>query len=252
MGLLQLISRQVGAADRAWGVESFSWTDENGISRTMSQVSASDIPMGDGSGSVEVKWLTAQDPGHKHSKLWSSDGGVEMIVVDIAGNVSIGLIDPSVGYSVEHYCDGVAAYKVRSALVDYSQFGFGVDVLSGYTFIQSNKSGVGTQLPIAFWINSGAGAIRAWDISIDGHLLAGGTGLTTQNITTAGTIHGAIVTGTSATVTTLVATGKTTSVTMAVTGLVAYPNNDAALAAGLVAGDFYRNAANTDCVCVVH
>jgi hypothetical protein len=39
---------------------------------------------------------------------------------------------------------------------------------------------------------------------------------------------------------------------LSVVGLVAYPNNVAAIAAGLAVGDFYRNAANTDCVCVVH
>ena len=220
MTLLQLISRQIGAADIAWGTESFSWTDENGISRTMSQVNASQIPIAGAGGSVG-----------RPSSLWILDSELEMVVVDVAGNISVGLLDPSAGYTIEHYCDGVGAYKIRSTATNYSQFSLGVDTLNGYTFIQSNKDGTGTQLPISFWISSGVGAIRAWDISTSGHLLSGGTGADIRNIKTA---------------------GKITSSTMAATGLVAYPNNAAALTAGLVAGDFYRNAAATDYVCVVH
>ena len=35
-------------------------------------------------------WTTAQDPGHKHSKLWASDGDPEAVTVDVVGNVMVG------------------------------------------------------------------------------------------------------------------------------------------------------------------
>ncbi len=42
------------------------------------------------------EWIAAQDPGHKHSKLWASDGSPEAVTVDAAGNVGIGLTSPGV------------------------------------------------------------------------------------------------------------------------------------------------------------
>jgi hypothetical protein len=105
---------------------------------------------------------------------------------DIDANVYLGYFYP--GNRIEHYCDGTTAYILRSALADYSQLGWGMDTEIGYVFIQSNKSGTGTQLPLAFWIGSGVGAIRAWDISVDGHFLSNGDGLGVQNIVTAGLV----------------------------------------------------------------
>jgi hypothetical protein len=40
------------------------------------------------------EWTTTQDPGHKHSKLWASDGSPEAVTVDAAGNVGIGTTSP--------------------------------------------------------------------------------------------------------------------------------------------------------------
>ena len=40
------------------------------------------------------EWIATQDPGHKHSKLWASDGSPEAVTVDAAGNVGFG-ISPS-------------------------------------------------------------------------------------------------------------------------------------------------------------
>jgi hypothetical protein len=40
------------------------------------------------------EWIAAQDPGHKHSKLWASDGSPEAVTVDAAGNVGIGTTSP--------------------------------------------------------------------------------------------------------------------------------------------------------------
>lgn len=57
MGLLQLISRKIGASDIAWGTASFSYVDENGISRTMQQVNAAIIPLAvvkDADGNVAI------------------------------------------------------------------------------------------------------------------------------------------------------------------------------------------------------
>lgn len=42
-----------------------------------------------GTGEADA-WTTAQDPGHKHSKLWASDGDPEAVTVDAAGNVTVG------------------------------------------------------------------------------------------------------------------------------------------------------------------
>lgn len=44
MAITQLISRKVGAGDISFGMGSFSYVDENGISHTMQQVNASFIP----------------------------------------------------------------------------------------------------------------------------------------------------------------------------------------------------------------
>ncbi len=40
------------------------------------------------------EWIAAQDPGHKHSKLWASDGSPEAVTVDTTGNVGIGATGP--------------------------------------------------------------------------------------------------------------------------------------------------------------
>jgi hypothetical protein len=106
--------------------------------------------------------------------------------LDIDANIYIGYWTS--GNVITHYCDGTTAYILRSALADYSQFGWGMDTSLGYVFLQVNKSGTGAQLPLAFWIGSGVGAIRAWDISVDGHFLSNGDGTGIRNITTAGNI----------------------------------------------------------------
>lgn len=36
------------------------------------------------------EWIATQDPGHKHSKLWASDGSPEAVTVDAVGNVALG------------------------------------------------------------------------------------------------------------------------------------------------------------------
>jgi hypothetical protein len=46
--------------------------------------------------------------------------------------------------------------------------------------------------------------------------------------------------------------GKLTMANINVAGLTVYANNAAAITGGLAAGDFYRNGANPDLVCVVH
>lgn len=48
MGILQLMSRQVGASDISWGTGSFSWVDENNVVHTAADVNASYIPMTSG------------------------------------------------------------------------------------------------------------------------------------------------------------------------------------------------------------
>ncbi|MDD2904283.1 MAG: hypothetical protein PHU44_17795 [Syntrophales bacterium] len=40
------------------------------------------------------EWTGGQDPGHKHSKLWASDGSPEAVTVDAGGNVGIGTTSP--------------------------------------------------------------------------------------------------------------------------------------------------------------
>jgi|GEM_PF-2545798 hypothetical protein len=47
------------------------------------------------------EWIGAQDPGHKHSKLWASDGSPEAVTVDAAGNVGIGTTSPIYRLSLE-------------------------------------------------------------------------------------------------------------------------------------------------------
>ena len=48
------------------------------------------LPVANGGTGGDDAWGTAQDPGHKHSKLWASDGSPEAVTVDAAGNVGIG------------------------------------------------------------------------------------------------------------------------------------------------------------------
>jgi len=96
--------------------------------------------------------------------------------------------------------DGSDAVQIQSSADDYSKLSFGVFTdpthILEYTYIQSVKSGTGTLLPISFWVGSGVGAVRAWDISTTGDLLAGGDGTGAQNLTTTGTITGSNLSGT--------------------------------------------------------
>jgi hypothetical protein len=102
------------------------------------------------------------------------------------GNFYLGFTDPTADLFIEQYCNESPAHILRSAHhPDYSQFAFGLNTVLGYFYFQSNAHGTGATLPITFWV----GVTRAWDISTAGHLLAGGTGDTAQNIQTAGTIH---------------------------------------------------------------
>jgi len=48
------------------------------------------LPVANGGTGAANAWTTAQDPGHKHSKLWASDGDPEAVTVDAAGNVMVG------------------------------------------------------------------------------------------------------------------------------------------------------------------
>ena len=54
--------------------------------------------LGTASGTGEAlrydEWIAAQDPGHKHSKLWASEGGPEVVTVDASGNVGVGTTNP--------------------------------------------------------------------------------------------------------------------------------------------------------------
>jgi hypothetical protein len=90
--------------------------------------------------------------------------------------------------------DGTDAIKIMSDGSNYSKLSIGLNSGLGYTFIQSVKDGTGTLLPISFWVGSGVGAIRAWDITILGHLYAGSDGSRTGNILTAGTIGAGVST----------------------------------------------------------
>lgn len=47
------------------------------------------LPVANGGTGASDGWTTAQDPGHKHSKLFASDGDPEAVSVDAAGNVSL-------------------------------------------------------------------------------------------------------------------------------------------------------------------
>jgi hypothetical protein len=48
------------------------------------------LPVANGGTGGADAWTAAQDPGHKHSKLWASDGDPEAVTVDAAGNVMVG------------------------------------------------------------------------------------------------------------------------------------------------------------------
>jgi len=100
------------------------------------------------------------------------------------------------GTFLEMWTDDADAIKIMSAGSNYSKLSLGVSTSFGYTYIQSVKDGTGTLLPISFWVGSGVGAVRAWDISTTGHLLAGGDGTGAQNITTAGTVSAEQLTST--------------------------------------------------------
>ncbi|MEW6658160.1 MAG: tail fiber domain-containing protein [Thermodesulfobacteriota bacterium] len=41
------------------------------------------------------EWIAAQDPGHKHSALWASDGSPQAVWVNSLGNVSLGIETPA-------------------------------------------------------------------------------------------------------------------------------------------------------------
>ncbi len=47
------------------------------------------------------EWITAQDPGHKHSKLWASDGSPEAVTVNVAGYVGIGVTNPGAQLDIQ-------------------------------------------------------------------------------------------------------------------------------------------------------
>ena len=94
------------------------------------------------------------------------DQGVQETVFNGAPIFDTGLISNDV---ISIYWDGSNALQLRSAAVDYSQLALGVVTgAGGYVYLQSNAQGVGVVLPLSFWVNSGAGAIRAMDIAPSG------------------------------------------------------------------------------------
>jgi predicted small secreted protein len=60
-----------------------------------------------------IKNAASIDPGHKHSKLWASDGSPEAVTVDAAGNVGIGTTSPGTQLHI---------YKSIADTTSYSSF----------------------------------------------------------------------------------------------------------------------------------
>ncbi|MFA4826457.1 MAG: hypothetical protein WC593_15005 [Methanoregula sp.] len=98
---------------------------------------ANDFFVGSGIGSVVKKTLaetkvilglddSSIDPGHKHSKVWASDGSPEAVTVDAAGQVGIGATPGS-----KLYVQGTgAAIQVKDPGASNTA-GFGVDATGG-------------------------------------------------------------------------------------------------------------------------
>jgi hypothetical protein len=117
------------------------------------------------------EWIAAQDPGHKHSKLYASDGSPEAVTVDASGNTGIGMSNPGqkldvggiilssnaesntaypgIGTSHAHFLGPAGYWAIRSA----TNHSFNIDVynngspLTAITVLQSSNIGIGTTSP---------------------------------------------------------------------------------------------------------
>lgn len=78
-----------------------------------------------------------------------SEGGVEAMRLDSAGNVGIGTTSPSRKLTINE--NSGDAISVRSADTNFSSIGIGVSTGSAITYIQSTNSGSGTIQPLTFW-----------------------------------------------------------------------------------------------------
>jgi hypothetical protein len=54
------------------------------------------------------------NPGHKHSKLWASDGNPEAVTVNDNGNVGIGTTEPNMKLHIYENNSAVAGYRVQN------------------------------------------------------------------------------------------------------------------------------------------
>jgi hypothetical protein len=60
------------------------------------------------------------DPGHKHSKLWASDGSPEAVTVDAAGNVGIGTTEPGAKLHIYNAGNNVLRVEANDGTNDRS------------------------------------------------------------------------------------------------------------------------------------
>lgn len=128
------------------------------------------------------EWIAAQDPGHKHSKLWASDGSPEAVTVDATGNVAFGTT-PSGPFTV--YRDLGTSYQRIGSFVNpnagnhttYITFGRGTAEASSCGLLGYDTA------TTCFWL-----AVAGDGIGTGLHVKKGGNvGIGTTNPTISGT-----------------------------------------------------------------
>lgn len=81
------------------------------------------------------EWIAAQDPGHKHSKLWASDGNPEAVTVDASGNVGIGTTSPSVNLEVRKATGNSVIQTTSVATANYASTAAYSDIAQQYLLV---------------------------------------------------------------------------------------------------------------------
>jgi hypothetical protein len=120
------------------------------------------------------EWTTAQDPGHKHSKLWASDGSPVAVTVDAAGNVGIGTVSPGAKL---HILSGIIKTRGEDYTSDqlYSMVGNNNVVLGTLGVSDNTTSGAGVLLKATNYLAAYTGGSERLRIDSSGNVGIGTT-----------------------------------------------------------------------------